>query len=61
MKGYCVKCKDKAGRDMNDVKIDRTKKGGYMAKGTCSKCNTKMCRMMSKADAEKMLSEEKAQ
>jgi hypothetical protein len=55
VKGYCVVCKEK-GVEMKDPVINKTKKGGYMAKGICSKCNkTKMCAMMSKADAEKAI------
>ena len=56
VKGYCVVCKEK-GIPMKDVKIVQTARGGYMAKGICTKCNkTKMCAMMSKANAEKAIS-----
>lgn len=51
---YCVKCKEK-GVKMNDPKINQTAKGGYMAKGTCPKCGTTMCAMMSKENADKAL------
>jgi hypothetical protein len=55
VKGYCVVCKEK-GVNMKDAKISQTVKGGYMAKGLCSKCNkTKMCAMMSKDNAEKAI------
>ena len=54
VKGYCVKCKQK-GQDMKDVKINQTARGGYMAKGLCTKCGNKMCAMMSKANAEKAI------
>lgn len=60
MKAYCVKCKDKAGRDMKDVEIGKTKKGGFMAKGTCVECSTKMCKMMSKDNAEKAVADGEA-
>ncbi len=53
--GYCVRCKEK-GVKMNDPVINKTSKGGYMAKGICSKCKkTKMCAMMSKDNAEKAI------
>lgn len=54
MKGYCVKCKEK-GRDMKDVSIKQTSRGGYMAQGTCTSCGTKMSAMMSKDNAEKAI------
>ena len=40
--GYCVRCKKKT--EMKDVKLSETKKGIEMRKGTCSVCETKMCR-----------------
>ena len=50
--GYCVKCKEK-GVELTDAVIHRTAKGGYMAKGKCSKgCGTTVCAMMSKVNAE---------
>ena len=56
--GYCVVCKEK-GVEMMDSpkpKINQTARGGYMAKGICSKCKkTKMCAMMSKDNAEKAI------
>lgn len=55
VKGYCVVCKEK-GVDMKDPVVEMTARGGYMAKGICSKCNkTKMCAMMSKDNAEKAI------
>lgn len=53
VQGYCVKCKEK--REMNDAAIHQTARGGYMAKGTCSTCKTKMAAMMSKDNAEKAM------
>ncbi len=50
VKGYCVKCKKK-GQEMKDAAINQTARGGYMAKGTCTACGTKMCAMMSKDNA----------
>ena len=52
--GYCVKCKVK-GREMNDPAINKTAKGGYMAKGKCKECGTTVCVMMSKDNAEKAI------
>ncbi len=53
--GYCVVCKEK-GVPMKGAKITQTAKGGYMAKGLCSKCGkTTMCVMMSKDNAEKAI------
>lgn len=50
VQAYCVKCKEK-GVKMKDPKIHTTAKGGKMAKGTCPKCGTVMCAMMSKDKA----------
>lgn len=41
--GYCVKCKKKV--DIKDPKESKTKKGIKIAKGTCPKCGTTVCRM----------------
>ena len=54
--GYCVKCKKK-GSEMTDAKMTQTARGGYMAKGTCKACGTKMCAMMSKDNAEKAIAD----
>ena len=55
VKGYCVVCKEK-GIEMDNPKIVQTARGGYMAKGTCSKCKkTTMCAMLSKENAEKAI------
>jgi len=52
--GYCVKCKEK-GREMKNPSIGKTARGGFMAKGTCASCGTKMSAMMSKDNAEKAI------
>ena len=52
--GHCMKCKTK--REMKDPKIYITSRGGHMAKGTCTKCGTKMAAIMSKDNAEKAVS-----
>lgn len=51
---YCVKCKKK-GQKMKDPEIVQTARGGYMGKGACPDCGTKMCAMMSKDNAEKAI------
>jgi len=56
VQAYCVKCKKK-GQEMKDPEINQTAKGGYMAKGKCPDCDTKMCAMMSKDNAEKAVSD----
>lgn len=52
--GYCVKCRAK-GREMKNPAIAKTVRGGYMAKGNCVKCNTRMSAMISKDNAEKAI------
>lgn len=54
VQGHCMKCKTK--RDMKDTTIHTTSRGGSMAKGTCTKCGTKMAAIMSKDNAEKAIS-----
>ena len=55
VKGYCVTCKEKNVEIKNPV-IEKTSRGGFIAKGICSKCNkTKVCAMMSKDNAEKAI------
>jgi len=51
---YCVKCKKK-GQKMKDPEMNKTSKGGFMAKGKCPDCGTTMCAMMSKDNAEKAM------
>lgn len=51
---YCVKCKKK-GVEMKDPAMHKTKKGGFMAKGSCPSCSTTICAMMSKDNAEKAI------
>ena len=55
VQGYCVVCKEK-GVKMKEPVIGKTSRGGYIAKGICSKCNkTKMCAMMSEDNAKKAI------
>jgi hypothetical protein len=51
MQGYCVK--EKATREMKDVKFEKASNGRTMAKGICEKCGTKMNKFLSKEEAEK--------
>ena len=55
-KAYCVKCKKK-GQEMKSPEIVKTARGGFMAKGKCPDCGTKMCAMMSKDNADKAMKE----
>lgn len=52
--GYCMKCKAK-GKEMKEPEIVQTARGGYMAKGRCPDCGTKMSAMLSKENAEKAI------
>jgi len=56
VKGYCVKCKEK-GKEIKNAEIAQTVRGGYMAKGNCYTCGTKMSAMISKDNAEKAIKE----
>ena len=49
--GLCMKCKQK--RKMNEVKIEKNKKGRFAARGVCSVCGTKMYKILSKEEAQK--------
>ena len=57
---YCVKCKKK-GQTMKDAKMNKTSRGGFMAKGQCPDCGTTMCAMMSKDNAEKAMADKDAE
>ena len=52
IKGYCVKCRDKAGRVMKDPQEVAMKgKGGVDRRavtGTCTVCGTKMFKILGK-------------
>ena len=54
VEGRCMRCKDT--REMKDVKVETTARGGFMAKGVCVKCGTKMAKILSKDQAEKLKS-----
>jgi len=51
--GRCMGCK--AQKEMGNAAINRTVRGGYMAKGKCKKCGTNMAAIMSKNNAEKAI------
>ncbi|MFH1308367.1 MAG: DUF5679 domain-containing protein [archaeon] len=52
VEGRCMRCKEQ--KEMKDLKIERTSRGGYIAKGKCKDCNTKMAKILSKDQAEKL-------
>ena len=58
IEGRCMKCKQN--REMKDVEIVMTSRGGFMAKGKCSVCGTKMAKIMSKVNAEKAIADGEA-
>ncbi len=53
VEGQCMRCKAK--REMKDARIEQTARGGYMARGKCSKCGTNMARILSKDNAEEAI------
>lgn len=50
-----MKCKEQ--KDMVNVDMTQTARGGFMAKGKCASCGTGVCKIMSKADAEKAVAD----
>ncbi len=54
VKGRCMKCKEQT--DMEDARIIKSSRGGYMAKGICSACGCGMCRIMSKDNVQYAIS-----
>ena len=48
MEAYCCRCKCK--REMNEVLLTKSKRGVSMAKGLCSICNCKMCKIGVKSE-----------
>ena len=53
-----MKCK--AQKEMSDAQMTMTARGGYMAKGKCKDCGCGICKIMSKADAEKAVADGQA-
>ena len=54
VQGHCMGCKTK--KDLKDARIEKTSRGGFMAKGLCTDCGTKVSAIMSKDNAEKAIS-----
>ena len=52
VEGRCMRCKEQ--KEMKDVQIVTTKRGGFMAKGKCKDCGCGMCKILSKDQAEKL-------
>jgi len=52
LEGRCMRCKEN--REMKDITLDKTKRGTFMAKGTCTKCGTKMAKILSASQAEEV-------
>lgn len=59
IQGRCMKCQEQ--KDMKSPAINQTKKGGFMAKGSCPDCGTTLCKIMSKDKAEKAVSDGEAE
>jgi hypothetical protein len=51
IEGRCMRWKEQ--KPMKNARMTITARGGMMAKGECSKCGCGMCRILSKADADK--------
>ena len=58
IEGRCMRCKEN--KLMKDAQMTKTSRGGFMAKGKCSVCGCGMCRIMSKDNAEKAVSDGEA-
>lgn len=43
--GYCVKCRQK--RQVKNARVEKTKSGRSIAKGTCPVCGTTVTRFLS--------------
>lgn len=54
VQGRCMKCKEN--REMENVEVGQTSRGGHIARGKCPKCGTKMAKILSKEQAEKIKS-----
>jgi hypothetical protein len=56
--GRCMKCKVQ--KEMKDARIEKTSRGGFIAKGQCSTCSTNMAAIKSKDNAEKAIKDGEA-
>jgi hypothetical protein len=52
LEGRCMRCKDN--REMKGVKLEKTSRGTFLARGTCVDCGTKMAKILSKEQAERL-------
>ena len=52
LEGRCMKCKES--RVMKDVKLEKTKRGTFLARGKCTKCGTNMAKNLSVQQAEQV-------
>lgn len=50
LEGRCMRCKEN--REMKNLKLEKTKRGTYMARGNCVKCGTNMAKILSASQAE---------
>lgn len=51
MQAYCVKCRTK--RRMLDRRLEVSRAGREVAKGTCPVCGTRMCRLLGRVPGRK--------
>lgn len=58
IQGYSVKAKKKV--DIQDPVIEKTSKGGFIAKGKCPETGITVCAMMSQEKAEKAIADKEA-
>jgi len=49
LEGRCMRCK--TNREMKDIKLEKTKRGTFLARGTCTKCGCKMAKILSAEQA----------
>ncbi|MBI4116112.1 hypothetical protein HY449_00025 [Candidatus Pacearchaeota archaeon] len=49
LEGRCMKCKEN--REMKNLKLEKTKRGTFLARGTCAKCGTNMAKILSAEQA----------
>ncbi|MFZ1970624.1 MAG: DUF5679 domain-containing protein [Candidatus Nanoarchaeia archaeon] len=49
LEGRCMKCKES--REMKNVKLEKTSRGTFMARGTCAVCGTNMAKILSAEQA----------
>ncbi len=52
LEGRCMRCK--TNRAMKDYKLEKTKRGTFMARGKCTVCGTNMAKILSVKQAEEL-------